>query len=169
LTGLFQASVIPSVSRGSSDGPGRARGDCALHRPLDDPRDQNRRPTKRLEEMPIDFAGSSGVGRATSVLVRIQGRSRRRVRGWSTNQRARAPYAPSPRVRPTTLAPRSLSTVLPSTPKVSVAGMQVVMPGRVGRSRSQACIDERSFGQQQPPPPQYPRLRRGRARGAKGR
>ena len=43
---------------------------------------------------------------------------------------AMRPVAPLPRVSPTSLVPRSISTTLPSTPKVSVAVMQVVIPGR---------------------------------------
>ena len=56
-----------------------------------------------------------------------------------------------PRVSPMSFVPRSSSTTLPSTPKVSVAITQVVIPGESGiDGRFQRAVDERALGQQQP-------------------
>src|SRR5277367_5299976 len=53
-----------------------------------------------------------------------------RASDQSTKTRA-APCETPPRVSPTSLVPRSISTVEPSALKVSVAVMQVVIPGNV--------------------------------------
>ena len=72
--------------------------------------------------------------------------------------------------RPTSLVPRSSSTMLPSTPKVSVAVMQVVMPGkrRVDRGLERA-VDERALRQQQALRRQHAGARGGRGAGLQQR
>ena len=57
--------------------------------------------------------------------------ARGRARFGPQHKNAALPCCTWPRVSPMSLVPRSSKTTFPSTPKVSVAVMQVVIPGRV--------------------------------------
>ena len=107
---------------------------AGLHRCLNtavDHGDQNRR-AKALPKMTIDGTRKTGA----TQLVGSRGCQRHNDAGGvrasfhSTKTRAE-PCCTVPRVSPTSLVPRSNNTTSPSTPKVSVASTQVVMPGKV--------------------------------------
>ena len=102
-----------------------------LHRAIDDG-DQDRR-AKALQEMPIDLPGQP---RAAELIGPGRGQGHddagRRARlGPEHEDPRRALLRPRRGSRRRACVPRSRSTTLPSALKVSVAVMQVVMPGSV--------------------------------------
>ena len=111
--------------------PSAVRG---LHGRLDGPvdgRDQHGG-AEALPEVAVYLAGQPGAPQLIGA-----GRGQRhdhaggRTRLGPQHEYARLPLLHLAAVSPTNLVPRSSSTTLPSTPKVSVAVMQVVIPGSV--------------------------------------
>ena len=117
--------------RVDDDGPALLSG---IHRALDraiDHGHEDRRP-EPIPEVPVDLARHP---RAPELIgtrrAQRHDHPRRRARFGPQHEEPGCPWRTWPRVSPTSFVPRSKSTTEPSALKVSVAVMQVVMPGSV--------------------------------------